>query len=235
MWVDDDGMPGTTFAPQRSMKTPWYRRTGYVVLLLIVFFPAGLVLLWLRGDWSVRRRGIISGATAVWALILLASTNSPPPTTVALSPTAGQNSSSPIATVGSSAASAVTSSQSPSVSPSPSAVSLSPSHSAPTKSASPSKAAPSTTRATHAATTQAAAQKSTCGAPKNPYGYNFCGNGGHITSPASGVCDYFNCIDNFWNGNGYMVECKDGDYSMSGGIRGACSDHHGVEQAVYSG
>jgi hypothetical protein len=47
------------------------------------------------------------------------------------------------------------------------------------------------------------------------------------------VCEYFSCIDNFDNGNGYMVECRDGMYSMSGGIRGACSYHHGEETAVY--
>jgi hypothetical protein len=74
-----------------------------------------------------------------------------------------------------------------------------------------------------------------CGAPPNPYGYNFCGNGGYITSPAGGVCGYFDCIDNFSNGHGYMEECSDGTYSMSGGVRGACSDHGGEEQPVYSG
>ena len=235
MWVDDDERTVPSFAPQRSTTVPWYRRTRYVTLLLIFFFPVGLALLWLRGDWSVRRRGLISGVTAVWAIILIAGTTSTPPTTVALSPAAGQNSSSPIATAAT-AATAGTPSRSPSAAPSPSA---SPSAVKP----SPSKAAPSTTHATHAAThaathtatTQAAVQKPTCGAPKNPYGYNFCGTGGQISNPASDVCDYFNCIASFWNGSGYMVECNDGDYSMSGGIRGACSDHQGVERTVYSG
>jgi hypothetical protein len=32
-----------------------------------------------------------------------------------------------------------------------------------------------------------------------------------------------------------MVECNDGTYSMSGGIRGACSYHSGEERPVYSG
>jgi hypothetical protein len=72
-----------------------------------------------------------------------------------------------------------------------------------------------------------------CGAPKNPYGYNFC-SGSEINSPASDVCSYFDCIDNFWSGKGYMEECKDGTYSMSGGRRGACSDHGGEERAVLS-
>ncbi|WP_211244014.1 hypothetical protein [Actinospica robiniae] len=240
--MGDDERPGTSFAPQRSTTMPWYGRTRYVTLLLIFVFPVGLVLLWLRGDWSVRRRGLISGATAVWALILLMTgTTSTPPTTVSLSPAAGQNSTSPIATA---ATTAVAPSQSPSALPSPSAVKPSPSkaaasttqatHAATTHAAT-TKAPTTKTPTTHAATTQAAAEKSTCGAPKNPYGYSFCGTGGHLTSPASDVCSYFQCIASFWNGKGYMVECNDGDFSMSGGIRGACSDHQGVEQAVFSG
>jgi hypothetical protein len=77
--------------------------------------------------------------------------------------------------------------------------------------------------------------ESLCGAPPNPYGYNFCGTGGHVTDPPAGVCNYFSCIENFWNGSGYMVECGDGTYSMSGGYSEACTDHGGVKQTVYSG
>ena len=85
-------------------------------------------------------------------------------------------------------------------------------------------------------TTQAAPPKpSTCGAPSNPYGYNFCGKGSYVTSPPAEICTYFNCINNFPNGRGYMVECNDGEYSMSGGIRGACSYHGGEDRPVYSG
>jgi len=81
----------------------------------------------------------------------------------------------------------------------------------------------------------ASATASLCGAPANPYGYNFCGHGSHITSPPSDICSYFTCIGNFPHGRGYMVECQDGTFSLSGGIRGACSDHRGVSQALYSG
>lgn len=76
---------------------------------------------------------------------------------------------------------------------------------------------------------------SLCGAPANPYGYNLCGVGSKVTAPQSDICDYFQCIDNFGNGNGYMVECNDGKYSMSGGIDGVCSDHDGEGPAVYDG
>jgi hypothetical protein len=92
-------------------------------------------------------------------------------------------------------------------------------------------AAPAPARTTAAAVTK----PSLCGAPSNPFGYNFCGRGGYINSPAGTVCSYFDCIANFYNGRGYMVECNDGTYSMSGGIRGACSYHGGVRRPVYSG
>jgi hypothetical protein len=77
--------------------------------------------------------------------------------------------------------------------------------------------------------------RSTCGAPANPWGYNFCGRGPYISSPAADVCAYFACIDNFDNGVGYMVQCNDGMYSMSGGRRGACSYHGGEGRTVYAG
>jgi hypothetical protein len=71
-----------------------------------------------------------------------------------------------------------------------------------------------------------------CGAPPNPWGYNFCG-GGTIGSPAAGFCSYFACIKNFPNGRGYVEECADGMYSRSGGIQGSCSSHGGNQRPLY--
>ncbi len=76
------------------------------------------------------------------------------------------------------------------------------------------------------------APKNLCGAPSNPWGYNFCG-GATITSPPGDFCQYFNCIGNFWNGRGYVIECNDGAYSKSGGIRGSCSYHQGDLRPLY--
>jgi hypothetical protein len=76
---------------------------------------------------------------------------------------------------------------------------------------------------------------SLCGAPANPFGYNFCSRGGHITQPAATTCSYFNCIATFDAGQGYMIECADLMYSMSGGLPGACSQHGGEKQAVFAG
>jgi hypothetical protein len=76
------------------------------------------------------------------------------------------------------------------------------------------------------------APKDLCGAPNNPWGYNFCG-GATITSPPAAFCQYFPCIGNFWNGRGYVIECNDGMYSKSGGIQGSCSYHHGDLRSLY--
>jgi hypothetical protein len=50
-------------------------------------------------------------------------------------------------------------------------------------------------------------------------------------APATSSTDFCNthdCIPNFPNGNGSIVQCNDGSYSHSGGIQGACSHHGGV-------
>jgi hypothetical protein len=83
---------------------------------------------------------------------------------------------------------------------------------------------PVTTTTTHAV--------DLCGAPANPYGYNFCG-GAYLYSPKSDICSYLSCIPNFWNGNGYVIQCKDGMFGKSGGIRGSCSYHQGNSRPLY--
>jgi hypothetical protein len=95
LWVEEDEF---VISPYRAAATqvwptqstqPWYRRTVYIVLLLIFFFPVGLALLWLRPDWSVQRRSIITAVVGVLVIIALPSVDqSPATTTTALSPTA---------------------------------------------------------------------------------------------------------------------------------------------------
>lgn len=73
-----------------------------------------------------------------------------------------------------------------------------------------------------------------CGAPQNPWGYNFCG-GGLIYSPDPSFCNYFACIPSFWQStNGYVDQCNDGMFSHSGGRSGACSYHGGERRPLYS-
>ncbi len=190
--------------------------------------------------WYRRKTTVAASALTAVLAIIVAITNSPQPATT--------NQLSPTTSLSTASASPTASASIDSVLVVPTAV-ASAIASAPPTSAKPAAVAPppAPVASTHAVrTTKAAAPPastkaapppapSTCGAPKNPYGYNFCHVGHTITSPHSGVCDYFNCIANFWNGRGYMVECVDATYSMSGGISGACSHHGGVRQTVYSG
>lgn len=43
-------------------------------------------------------------------------------------------------------------------------------------------------------------------------------------------CSAHECIPNFSNGHGTVVECADGEWSHSGGVSGACSDHGGEKE-----
>lgn len=71
-----------------------------------------------------------------------------------------------------------------------------------------------------------------CGAPANPWHYNFCG-GSVISAVPSSFCSYFPCIPSFWQSTkGYAEECVDGKYSHSGGRPGACSYHQGELRAL---
>lgn len=51
------------------------------------------------------------------------------------------------------------------------------------------------------------------------------GSFSHATD--SEFCSSHECIENFPNGSGYIVQCTDGEWSHSGGRSGACSDHGG--------
>ena len=107
--------------------------------------------------------------------------------------------------------------------------------SAATKAAASMSAAASSRSASAALETpssQPATTNASCGAPSNPYGFNYCGQGATIDSPPGDICTYFQCIANFSAGKGYMEECADGSVSMSGGRRGACSSHGGELTAV---
>jgi len=76
------------------------------------------------------------------------------------------------------------------------------------------------------------APRDLCGAPPNPWNYNFC-SGAVINSPSSNFCQYFNCILSFWQQTaGYVEQCTDGTYSHSGGRSGSCSSHGGNARAL---
>ncbi len=81
---------------------------------------------------------------------------------------------------------------------------------------------------------QAQQTTQTCSNPScNPWGFNFH-QSSLISHPPARFCSVFPCIANFWNGKGYVVECHDAKYSLSGGRRGVCSHHHGAWRPLYS-
>jgi hypothetical protein len=67
----------------------------------------------------------------------------------------------------------------------------------------------------------------------NPWGYNFT-HGHLIYSPNPDICSYISCIQSFWNGTGYVIECHDGNFSKSGGHTGSCSRHNGDWRPLYA-
>ena len=91
LWIAEDEFvisPSRATASRAQSTQPWHQRTLFIVLLLIFFFPVGLVLLWLRPDWSVRRRAVTTAVVGIAAIIVLASVNPPPTKTNLVSPTA---------------------------------------------------------------------------------------------------------------------------------------------------
>lgn len=52
---------------QNSVKKKWYQQTGWIIFLLIVFFPVGLFLMWKYTNWN---KWLKIGITLffVWAL-----------------------------------------------------------------------------------------------------------------------------------------------------------------------
>jgi hypothetical protein len=66
----------------------------------------------------------------------------------------------------------------------------------------------------------------------NPWGFDFR-PGGTISDPPARFCDYFDCVDGFWKGDsGYVVQCRDGSFSLAGGREGVCADHRGYRRTL---
>ena len=66
----------------------------------------------------------------------------------------------------------------------------------------------------------------------NPWDFNF-DFGDLIYEAPDDFCVYFNCIDNFDYGNGYVIQCRDHMFSHSGGRQGSCSYHGGNYRALF--
>ncbi|MET7965411.1 hypothetical protein [Micromonospora sp. NPDC005305] len=97
----------------------------------------------------------------------------------------------------------------------------------------PQHTRPAPTTAPSRSTPPRPAAERRCGAPANPYGYDFCG-GTRIRKPARGVCDSFDCVPGFWSGRGWLVQCRDGTVSLTGGRRDSCADNQGYHRTFWT-
>lgn len=59
-------------APQTNFQDPdhkkWYQKTGWIIALLILFFPVGLFLMWKYTNWKKPVKGIITALILIIAL-----------------------------------------------------------------------------------------------------------------------------------------------------------------------
>ena len=202
-----------------QLPTAWYWHNWFVILSLIVVFPLGLALMWLRRPaWGLPARWVTTAVVVgVWALLIAVSAAAP-----ARVPAVGGGPANPAASIApSTPTSTPAATPTPTASPTPTPAPTPPPTPLPTPTPRPAPPPPT------------AQPVNLCGAPSNPWGYNFCG-GGLINSPDASFCNYFNCIPSFWQfTNGYVVQCNDGTFSHSGGRSGACSYHGGEARSLY--
>jgi micrococcal nuclease len=59
------------------VKRSWHQRTWVIVTLLLFCGPVGLVLLWLRSDWPVKTRGIVTAAVVGFLLLVILTPDEP--------------------------------------------------------------------------------------------------------------------------------------------------------------
>ena len=168
------GIPNRSAKPLAPPLVPWYWQTWFVVLALILVFPAGLILLWTRKpQWGLTARWITSAVVVALAAIVFASVGAG----------AGQTKSSPPgsqttpAIGGDTPATTADTTPVATATPTPTPT--------PTPTATPAPTPPTPTLIPTAAPT--AVPVNLCGAPPNPWGYNFCG-GGLIYSPDPSFC-----------------------------------------------
>jgi PASTA domain len=65
----------------------------------------------------------------------------------------------------------------------------------------------------------------------NPWGYNWgCCN--KILDPPADFCSFFACVATFYNGTSFVVECRDGLFSATGGSKQTCSSHDGHKRTL---
>lgn len=62
-----------------SQDTPWYKRTGWIIALLILFWPVGLYLMWNYTNWNKVVKWVITGFLVVVGLLSIIGVMNPSP------------------------------------------------------------------------------------------------------------------------------------------------------------
>lgn len=195
----------------------WARpQSWFIITMFVLFFPVGLYLMWRYGAWKFKPKILVTAAVLGFVGIaqVVPVNDSAPGVQADVLPSVSSPKPKDVAT-----------SFEPSPSASPSAL--------PSPSIAPSTSpTPSIQRSALSKPKPKPKPKPT-GVFGNPWGYNFsCCK--LIYDPPSSFCSYFDCIDNFWNGIGYVVQCEDGMFSKSGGRNGVCSHHDGFGRNLYA-
>jgi hypothetical protein len=63
-----------------KQPTLWYASAMFTVLMLVLFFPIGVALMWaFRPEWTMRAKAIVTGVFGTILLVIISSPSSPPP------------------------------------------------------------------------------------------------------------------------------------------------------------
>ncbi|MBE6858299.1 MAG: hypothetical protein E7498_02545 [Ruminococcus sp.] len=59
--------------------TVWYKRTWGIILMLILFFPIGLYLLWRYSKWNTTVKGVVTGIVSLFVIAAMAGNDNKEP------------------------------------------------------------------------------------------------------------------------------------------------------------
>lgn len=213
--------PPQNYPPPPPPRKRWYQGDAGAVLMLFLFFPVGLYLMWRYTRWNKTAKWIVTG---IFAFLVVVNSIA----NAAASPASVTTNSTPQPTIAQVTPTQVVIANNPIVKP--------------THASTPTPV-PTTAPAQPDQPTQAPVNQPpppppppACnGAEINGGCYNTNANGGTLVyGPPSTFCDYFTCVSTFWTAtSGYVAECNDSHYTHSGGVSGACSRNGGVLAPVY--
>ncbi|WP_285825401.1 hypothetical protein [Schaedlerella arabinosiphila] len=73
------GKKQNNLTSKKKEKVHWYQKTGWILFLLFMFFPVGIVLTWRNKKWNKIVKTLFSGLFGFWFLILCVAAATPTP------------------------------------------------------------------------------------------------------------------------------------------------------------